>query len=62
MANAPRLEKVAFQKYSEVTSKNKIECKLGVCEEDLEILNGNANACLLSAEISGGEIRPRVLP
>ena len=57
MANAPRLEKVAFQKCSEVTSKNKIECKLGVCEEDLEILNGNANACLLSAEISGGEIR-----
>ncbi len=57
MAITPRLEKVTFQKCVEVTNKNKIECKLGVYEEDAEILCSNARAFLLSAEISDGEIR-----
>ena len=57
MAITPRLEKVSFQKCSEVTNKNKIECKLGVCEEDLQVLCSNACASLSNAEIIDGEIR-----
>ena len=57
MAISPRLEKVTFQKCSQVTNKNKVECKLGVYEEDLQILCSNANAFLTNAEILDGEIR-----
>lgn len=57
MAIAPRLEKVAFLKNAVVTSKNKIECKLGLFEDDLLILCSNASACLLNAEVLDGEIR-----
>ena len=57
MLVTPRLEKVTFQKCNQVTNKNKVECKLGVYEDELQVLCSNANACLLSAEITGGEIR-----
>ncbi|MBO5851022.1 MAG: hypothetical protein J6R29_01670 [Clostridia bacterium] len=57
MAITPRLEKVTFQKSVEVTNKNKVECKLGVYEEDSEVLCSNARACLINTEISDGEIR-----
>ena len=57
MAISPRLEKVTFQKCSQVTNKNKVECKLGVYEEDLQILCSNASAFLTNEEILDGEVR-----